>query len=69
MPDALPRYHVTLKAMRTRAEVDEWLGTWRKGKGKRAPRLRPYECEYCHAWHVTHLNKFKPKKRTKGVSW
>ncbi|WP_062077713.1 hypothetical protein [Demequina globuliformis] len=68
MTDPLPRCPITLKAMRTRQEVDEHIHQWRSTKPKRAPRLRPYQCPYCDAWHTTKNTK-PTKKRTKGVSW
>lgn len=44
---------------------EEVLSWWRKTNPRKHPnhvKLRPYECPYCHGWHLTRLENYKPKK-------
>ncbi|KAF1008978.1 MAG: hypothetical protein GAK28_00610 [Luteibacter sp.] len=38
------------------------------GTKRRGHRVRPYRCDHCHGWHLTHyLQEVRPKSRARTI--
>lgn len=64
-PARLARCPITSKAMRNKGQMEQWIAAYRKRKPKGAPRLYPYQCDYCKAWHMSKTSQALHETRRK----